>query len=253
MAQQIRHENIIKLITERGFVSIDELVALFKVTPQTIRRDLNQLAQENGIRRYHGGAAIESSTVNTAYNTRKVLQLEQKKRIAKAVVELIPDHASLFINIGTTNEAIGRELLKRNGLKVITNNLNVASILSAKEDFQIIIAGGQVRSRDGGIIGEATVDFIQQFRVDFGIIGISGIEEDGSLMDFDYQEVRVAQAIIEHSRCVILAADNSKFGRRTVNYLGELSLIDTLVTDQVPPKKIIQLIKKQRHKLVVAS
>jgi DeoR family glycerol-3-phosphate regulon repressor len=253
MAQQIRHEDIIKLITEQGFVSIDELVALFGVTPQTIRRDLNLLAQDNRIRRYHGGAAIESSTVNTEYSKRKAQQLDQKKRIAKAVAALIPDNASIFINIGTTNEAIARELLQRNGLKVITNNLNVASILSSKEDFQITITGGQVRSRDGGIIGEATIDFIKQFRVDFGIIGISGIEEDGSLMDFDYQEVRVAQAIIEHSRLVILAADSSKFGRRTVNYLGDLSLIDTLVTDQAPPKKISQLMKQYKRKLIVAS
>jgi len=252
MAQQTRHENIIKIISERGFVSIDELASHFEVTPQTIRRDLNQLSNESRIRRYHGGAGLESSTVNTAYNTRKVLQLDEKKRIAKAVAELIPDHASLFINIGTTNEAISRELLQHKGLKVITNNLNVASTLSSKEDFQITIAGGRVRSRDGGIIGEATIDFIEQFRADFGIIGISGIEEDGSLMDFDYQEVRVAQAIIKHSRSVILAVDHSKFGRRAVNYLGDIADIDTLVTDQTPPKKISQQVKHHHHRLVIA-
>ena len=87
---------------------------------------------------------------------------------------------SLIINIGTTTEAIARELLHHKGLRVITNNLNVAAILSDNPDCEVIVAGGIVRSRDRGIVGEATVDFIRQFKVDIGLIGISGIEADGS-------------------------------------------------------------------------
>ena len=105
----------------------------------------------------------------------------------RAVAAQIPDHASLFINSGTTTEAIARELQNHRGLKIITNNLHVAAQLSAKADFEVLVAGGTVRS-DGGIVGQAAVDFIQQFKVDYAIVGISGIDEDGSLLDFDYQE-----------------------------------------------------------------
>jgi DeoR family glycerol-3-phosphate regulon repressor len=147
----------------------------------------------------------------------------------------IPDQASLFINIGTTTEEVAKALMDHAGLRVITNNLNVASILSGKQDFEVIVAGGVVRARDRGIVGEAAIDLIRQFKVDFGIIGISGIDADGSLLDFDYREVRVAQTIIEQSRKVFLATDHTKFGRNAMVRLGEMSQIDALFTDRPPP------------------
>ncbi|MCZ7010153.1 DeoR family transcriptional regulator, partial [Salmonella enterica] len=84
-------------------------------------------------------------------------------------------------------------------------------ILADNQDCEVIVAGGVLRSRDRGIIGEATVEFIGQFKVDIGLIGISGIEADGTLRDYDFREVKVARTIIEHSREVWLAADATKF------------------------------------------
>jgi DeoR family glycerol-3-phosphate regulon repressor len=118
---------------------------------------------------------------------------------------------------------------------VITNNLNVAAILSDNADCEVIVAGGVVRSLDRGIVGEATVDFIRQFKVDIGLIGISGIEADGSLRDFDYREVKVAQTIIERSREVWLAADRSKFNRPAMVEVAHLSQLGVLFTDAPPP------------------
>ena len=100
---------------------------------------------------------------------------------------------------------------------------------------EVIVAGGQVRSRDRGIIGETTVEFMAQFRVDIGLIGISGIEADGTLRDFDVREVKVAQAIIRASRQVWLAADHSKFNRPAMVEVGRLNQVDRLFTDQPPP------------------
>lgn len=250
MGQQTRQDRIIQLVSESGYASIEELAALFKVTPQTIRRDINALANENKLRRHHGGASIDSSTTNVDYNTRQALQLDAKKQIAKHIAKEIPNGASLFINIGTTTEEVARALLQHEGLKIITNNINVASILRVKEGFNVIVAGGSVRSRDGGIIGEATVDFINQFRVDYGIIGISAIDQtDGSLLDYDYQEVRVAQGIIANSRHVFLAADHAKFGRNAMVRLGNITQVDRLFTDDVPPKTIQALLKEHSVKL----
>lgn len=244
MAQHQRQEQIIALLKKNGFTRIDDMVEHFKVTPQTIRRDLNELAKADKIRRYHGGANVESSTENTAYQTRKIMDLEAKEKIAAELVRMIPDGASLFINIGTTTETIARALLEKKQLKVVTNNLHVAMILGAKEDFSVVIAGGEVRHRDGGVIGEATEDFIRNFRMDFGIIGISGIDNEGALLDFDYREVRVAQAIIDNSRKVLLAADHSKFGRNAMVRLGNISQADHFFTDAPPPTAIGKLLKE---------
>ncbi len=238
MTQQHRQNLILERIRQNGFASIDELVEHFKVTPQTIRRDLNELAKQKKICRHHGGAGIESSTVNTAYQTRKIMNLEAKEKIAMQLVRMIPDGASLFINIGTTTETIARALLNHKDLQIVTNNLQVAAVLGAKEDFSVLIAGGEVRARDGGVIGEATQDFIRQFQMDFGIIGISGIHPDGSLLDFDYREVRIAQAIIDNSRQVLLAADHSKFGRNAMVRLGNIGQADHFFTDIQPPEDI---------------
>jgi DeoR family glycerol-3-phosphate regulon repressor len=249
MSQKRRQDLILEHVHRTGFVSIDELVDHFQVTPQTIRRDLNELAREKKIRRHHGGAGLESSTVNTAYQARKIMNLEAKERIASELVKMVPDGASLFINIGTTTETIARALLNHRDLRVVTNNIHVATILSAKEDFSVIIAGGEIRHRDGGIVGEATRDFINQFHMDFGIVGISGIDTDGSLLDFDYREVRVAQTIISNSRQVLLAADHSKFGRNAMVRLGNIAQADHFFTDAPPPADIQEILQDHQVKL----
>lgn len=244
MKQNRRHRQIIDLVKSQGYVSTDDLVERFDVSPQTIRRDLNELAADNKIRRHHGGATIPSSSVNTAYSDRKVMQQAEKDKLAEALVKHIPDGATLFLDIGTTPEAVAKALLNHSDLRIVTNNLNAAGILMVKEDFTIIMAGGEVRNRDGGIIGEATLDFIAQFRLDFGILGISGIDDDGSLLDFDYHEVRVKHAIIENSRCVMLAVDHTKFGRNAMVKLGSVAQLDMVFTDAPPPQGVMSIIRE---------
>ena len=249
MSQVRRHELIVDFVNRHGFANIEQLPSHFMVTPQTIRRDLNQLANLGQVRRHHGGASSSSSTKNSDYSDRLSFNMGSKNRIAEGVARNIPNGASLFINIGTTTEAIARALLQHEDLQIVTNNLHVAAILIPKEDFNVIIAGGQVRSRDGGIVGEQTSDFINQFKMDFGIIGISAIHQDGSLLDYDYREVRVAQNIIENSSQVILSADHSKFGRTALARLGHISQADHLYTDLTPEQHTLDILTTHNVKL----
>ncbi len=248
-----RQQQIMELAQQQGFVATEEMVRILDVTPQTIRRDINELCALGLLRRYHGGAGLASSIENVDYQARQVLCLEEKKRIAALVADQIPDRASIFINIGTTTEEVAKALRDHQGLRVITNNLHVAALLSANPDFEVTIAGGIVRPRDGGIIGEATLDFIRQFKVDYGIVGISGIDRDGSLLDFDYREVKVAQAIIANSRKVFLAADHTKFGRNALVRVCPIDQIDALFTDAPPPREIADLLAREKVDLHVAS
>ena len=248
-----RREKIVDLVQNRGYVSIEDLAESFDVTPQTIRRDINELSDQAMLRRYHGGAGLPSSVENLAYPARQVLCHEEKRRIAKLVARNIPDNASLFLNIGTTTEEVARALLGHKSLRIITNNLNIAVMTSRRPDFEVIVAGGVVRSRDGGIIGASAVDLVHQFKVDYGIIGISGIDMDGTLLDFDYREVRVAQSIIENSRKVFLAADHTKFGRNAMVRLGEPSLITALFTDRAPPPPLAKTLAAAEVELHIAE
>lgn len=241
----MRQKDIVALVRGKGFVSIDKMARHFSVTPQTIRRDIRILSENGLLRRHHGGAGLPSSVENYAYQARQVLCLQEKRRIARLVARHIPDKASMFINIGTTNEEVAKHLVHREGLRVITNNLNVAAILSGNQGFEVIVTGGVVRSRDRGITGHATIDFIKQFKVDFGIIGISGIDTDGMLLDFSYREVRVAQAIMDNSRRIFLAADHTKFGRNAMVRLAHIGRIDALFTDQAPSAEISAVLAQE--------
>src|SRR5690606_18356992 len=218
-----RQKEILDLVRKQGFVAIEALSQHFGVTTQTIRRDINALCKQRLLRRYHGGAGLPSSVENVAYTARKVMYLEEKRRIAQLVAAQLPDQASLFITLGTTAEEIARALHKHEGLRVITNNLHVATLMSGYPGCEVILAGG------------GTAAFVRQFRVDYALIGISGIDDDGTLLDFDYHEVHVLQAAIANARQVWLAADHSKFGRQALVRLGPLSMVDALFTDREPP------------------
>ena len=236
MTPNPRQAQLLAEVRNRGSVSVEALAEQFDVTLQTVRRDVKLLADAGLLARFHGGVRVPSSTTeNIEYLQRQMLNEGAKQRIARRVAAAVPMGCSLIINIGTTTEAIARELLRHRGLRVITNNLNVAAILSDNPDCEVIVAGGIVRSRDRGIVGELTVDFIKQFKVDIGLIGISGIEADGTLRDYDYREVKVARAIIEHSREVWVGADHSKFNRPAMVEVARIDQIDTLFTDAVPP------------------
>jgi DeoR family glycerol-3-phosphate regulon repressor len=231
-----RREAIMELARAQGRVSVDGLVARFGVTPQTIRKDLNDLAARRLLTRVHGGAVSPSGTANVQYEKRRRIAAAAKAAIGRAAAALIPDDASLFVNIGTTTEAVGEALLDHRGLLVITNNINVANRMRVFPRFEVIIAGGVVRASDGGIVGEATTDFIRQFRVDYAVIGASAIDPDGTLFDFDYREVKVAQAIMANARHVILVADATKFARNAPVRIGHLAEVAMLVTDGAPPQ-----------------
>lgn len=248
-----RHSQLLALVKSHGTISIEQLAESLGVTLQTVRRDVTALAEAQHLQRYHGGVRMPSSTTeNVAYQQRQSLNAEGKQRLARAVAKAIPNQCSLLINLGTTTEAVAHELLQHQGLRVITNNLNVARILAANPSCEVIVAGGVMRMHDQGIVGEAAVDFIRQFRVDIGLIGISGIEQDGSLRDFDLREVKVAQALIEHSREVWLAADSTKFNRPAMVELARLEQIDRLFTDAPPPAPFTQLMLDAGVDCVVA-
>lgn len=243
MTPNPRQASLLEQVRASGSSSLEALAERFSVTLQTVRRDVKLLSDAGLLARFHGGVRVPSSTTeNIAYRQRQHIHREAKRRIARTVAAAVPAGSSLFINIGTTTEAIAHALLGHKGLRVITNNLNVAAILSDNPECELIVAGGIVRPRDRGIVGEVTIDFIQQFKVDIGLIGISGIESDGTLRDFDYREVKVARAIIERSRQVWLAADHSKFNRPAMVELARFDEIDMLFTDAPPPQPFPELL-----------
>jgi DeoR family transcriptional regulator, glycerol-3-phosphate regulon repressor len=233
-----RQNTIVTLARTVGRVTVEELAARFEVTPQTIRRDLNELCDLRVLSRTHGGAVIASSVENLAYEARRFIAATEKRNIGLAAAALIPNQCSLFINIGTTTEEVATALKNHQNLLVITNNLNVAMALYRNPSIEVVVAGGLVRRSDGAVIGSSAVDLIRQYKVDIAVIGASALDEDGSLLDFDPREVAVSRAIIDNTRRVLLVCDRTKLERAAPVRIGHLSEVDDFVTDRLTSTKL---------------
>ena len=231
MAQNFRQAEILARARADGAVTVEGLAAHFGVTLQTIRRDLTDLCDQGQLARVYGGAVLPAGAVNIGYEARRAINAAGKEAIAARVAAEIPPDAALFLNIGTTTEAVARALVRHRGLMVVTNNLNVATILAANPAAQVIVAGGLMRAGDAGLVGEVTLDTIAQFRPDFAVIGASAIDEDGDLLDYDLREVRIAQAMLARARQGWLVADATKFRRHAPVRIAALADLSAVFTD----------------------
>lgn len=248
-----RQKKIMEKARATGKVEVDKLALRFSVSPQTIRKDLNELCDRLLLQRIHGGAIVGSGVENVSYEARRLLAPEAKLAIGLHTAHLIPNHCSLIINIGTTTEQVAHALRSHVGLMVISNNINTIDILRNSTGTELIISGGLVRRSDGGIIGDAAVEFINQFKADYAVIGVSAIDEDGSLLDYDLREVRVAKAIIANARHVILVADQMKLSRTATVRLGHVADVNTIVTDEPFPDNLQKICQEHGVLVEIAS
>ncbi len=235
MALSFRQTEILEIARNEGRVAVEDLAQRFDVTLQTIRRDLTDLADAGHLDRVHGGAVTKTGVANIGYEARRRMNEAAKAAIARTCAAAIPDNCSLILNLGTTTEAVARELLHHKNITVVTNNMNVANILVGNPGCEVMVAGGALRRSDGGLVGELTTQFFEQFKVDFAVIGTSALDRDGDLLDFDLAEVRVSKAIIRQARTAFLVTDHSKLDRSAPARLASLSELDAVFTDKPLP------------------
>lgn len=252
MAQGFRLPEILEIARTDGRVTVDDLAERFGVTAQTIRRDLAELDESGKLERVHGGAILRSGTVNIGYHDRAALNAEAKLAIARACAAEIPEGSSVFLAIGTTTEAVARELRRHAGLMVVTNNLNVANILAENPACQVIVTGGTLRRSDGGLTGPLTEAAIRQFKVDIAVIGCSGLDAEGDLLDYDMQEVGVSRALIAQARRAWLVTDQSKLSRNAPARITSLEDLDVVFTDAALPAPLTARCAEWQTRIVIA-
>ncbi|MEM7488630.1 MAG: DeoR/GlpR family DNA-binding transcription regulator, partial [Pseudomonadota bacterium] len=163
-----RHPQILDLARRQGRVTVDGLAESLGVTVQTIRRDLAQLTEAGHLARVHGGAVLPSGVTNIAHADRRALHADAKARIATLVADLVPDRASIFLNVGTTTEAVAHALRGHDGLLVVTNNINVAGLL-AETRAEVVLTGGTLRPADGALTGALAAAAVARFKVDMAV------------------------------------------------------------------------------------
>lgn len=248
-----RQQQLVEQVRLKGFVSIEAMAEHFVVSSQTIRRDIDLLCKQNKLARYHGGAGLPTGSESLAYSRRKIRNFAEKKAIAQTLAQHIPNGASLFIDIGTTMEAVAEALCGHKDLRVLTNHIRVVSVLSERTDFEIVLAGGLVRNKDQAITGEATSEFVSTFKVGYGLFGVGAIDGSGDIRDYDYRDVQVSKTAITISKHRFAAADHTKFDGDAMVKFCHASKFDAFFTDQMPPQHIVDALSANEVNLVLAT
>ncbi len=250
-----RQQELLSLIRRDGAVRVKDMARRFRVTTQTIRRDLNALCDAGMARRTHGGArAPDSARVsNLDYRARRALRRDAKQAVARVAAGLIPGGCSLMLNIGTTTEQVAVALGGHAQLVVISNNINIISTMMSAAPRELILVGGAVRCSDGAVIGEQAVEFIARYKADYAVIGCSALDEDGAVLDFDSREVSVARAMLRNARTRVLVCDHSKFARTAPMRICNLDDLDFVVIDRRPGARFMQVARAAGTRVLVAG
>ncbi|TFL19951.1 DeoR/GlpR family DNA-binding transcription regulator [Jannaschia formosa] len=236
-----RQQKILSLIEETSRVRVDDLAVRFATTPQTIRKDLQVLADLHRIVRFHGGATLVGGVEYAPPSEREGAGREAKRAIGAAVAARLPPAGAVFLNAGTTTAQAVRMLTGARQLRIIVDNVDLAAEMRVLPGVEAVVPSGAVRRSDGAILGAEAVDYLRQFRPDHAVIGAAAVAEDGGLLDFDLAEVQVCRAMIAHARHVILAVDSSKFRSTAPVRFGSLADVGTLVTDAGAPDWVAAL------------
>lgn len=233
MSLNDRQLHILNWVQQCDLLLVEEMVERFQVSSQTIRKDINQLAERHLVRRQHGGIAPVSTTENLSFANRQCLNSRAKQAIAAQVAELIPHGASVFLGIGTTVEFVAKALLNHQALQVFTNNLNVATLFAQREDIVVRLTAGRMRHRHCDLVGTDALESMRKYVFDYGVLGCGGLHERYGVLDFDADEANLSRTLIEQSRHTLLVADRYKWGRKASARVAEFQTIETLFTDAI--------------------
>lgn len=250
-----RQRAILAAVRERGFATIETLAREFDVSMQTVRRDIIHLSDARLLQRFHGGAGAGADRVRLGYAEKSSSAFSEKQRIGAAAAGLLVECASVFLDVGTTVEAVARALARsaRRPMRVITTSLPVATALAQCEAIEVFVAGGTLRGLDGSLIGDAAVSAIGRFKVDAAVIGCSGFDSDGSLMDFDLDKIAVKEAAMANASRVLVAADRTKLSRQALVRIKIPQRRATLITSARPPRKLAEAFEKMGLAITLAA
>mgnify|MGYP000898197805 CR=1 FL=1 len=236
-----RQQAILEQVQARGFATIEVLAEAFGVSAQTIRRDIIRLDRARLLQRFHGGAGLlREAPVRLGYVQKTALAGDAKQTIARLAADLAPEGAVVYLDVGTTSEAVARRLAKRSGLFVVTNSVRIAGLFAGRSDLQVVVTGGSLRGADGSLVGAEANAAVRQFRFDLAFVGCSGLDAEAGVTDFDPDKVAVKRSAIESAAAAVLLADASKVGRAAVVRIAPLTAFGRLVTDRPLPDPLRQ-------------
>ena len=238
-----------------GSCRVGYLAEKLGVSNETVRRNIKALQARALVRKVHGGVLLSEDMRLTEqpFQTRMREQADAKRRIARRLVDMIPDGASLFLDIGTSTAYAAQALRARKELYVVTNSLAVASTLATINGNRGFFPGGELRSHDGGAFGHDAILFVSRFNVQYAVLSVGAINADTGFMLHDLGESELSRAAAARAQTRIVLADSSKFGQRAPITLADQDDLDILITDTVPTDTIAKMLEARDIALVSAT
>lgn len=230
----LRQREILALVEAEGAQFIEQLADRFDVTTQTIRRDINALCDLGYARRFHGGVDRPVAARNISVNARATLNSAAKRRIARRIASAIPPGSTVFMGIGSTVQYVAAALRDHQGLRVVTNNMDVALILCEAPQVEVHMSGGLLRHDDRDVVGPDALAFFEKFYASHAVIGAGALDPQKGILDFSYNEAQITMKLIENARIGFLAADASKWSRDASVRVLPFNAITTFFTDTLP-------------------
>ena len=251
MSQRIRE--VLDVLNESGSARIQDMAARLGVTAETIRRTIAVLDHQGLVTKVHGGASLKNWGLEPSFAQRFVQNQPTKRRIGDAAAELIADGASLFLDVGSTTAYVAQALRQKHDLLVVTNSLPVAQALAGQNNNRVFMAGGELRSHDGGAFGADALAFVRQFRVRHAILSVAGVDAKSGFFLEDLREAEFSRAIIACADEAIVVADASKFGQVAPIRIAEPEAFHRLVTDAPPPPDISDMLAEAGISVTLAG
>lgn len=239
-----------RVITERiqatGQVVVSALSAEFDVSEETIRRDLEWMEKEGIANRIYGGAVLASENqIAPPYSIRKNTGIENKLIIARQLAELIQDGDTLMVDESSTAAYAIRAIHHLRNITLITNSQELLREMSNQSSWQIISTGGVLKPDVMALVGPHALRTVASYHVRYAILSCRGINGQLGLADSDDDVVQLKRAMVDASDCAILLADHRKFDRSGFVALGNLGLVDRLITDREPSAEWRQRLEEQ--------
>jgi DeoR family transcriptional regulator of aga operon len=249
-----RQELVQKVISEQGWATVSDLAEDFDVSEVTIRRDLEELADQGLIRRTYGGASpVRSADSNSPIVHRMQVMSACKKQIARVASRLIGNGDSIFVGSGSTTAYLTPYLTRYRDLTVVTNALNVANDLASAENLTVVVIGGMLRASELSLVGHIAELALAEVRVDKVFIGMAALRVDAGLTNDYLPEVMTDRKLFEMHAEKVLLVDHSKFGKVSSAYVAPVERVDTLITDDRADEEAINSIRKLGVRVLIAD
>ncbi len=236
-----------------GTCRIQILAERLRVSEETIRRNVKNLARGGAVQKVHGGVHLLGGHIEQPFDTRFTENVEAKRAIADKVASIIQSGDTLFLDIGATTAHIAKALNNHHELFIVTNSMSVAQPLATRNNNRVFFAGGELRTRDGAAFGKEALAYVSQFNVKYAVLSVAAIDAQSGFMLHDIDEAEFSREISARAQFRIIAADSGKFNRSAPIILTNSDKFDILVTDQRPPADICTMLEQSNVDLILAD